>query len=127
MAWTWQQKGPVIDKENGLYLMKTPPPGRDNFWYSIKEIDSDKTVFSFECQSVEGKFFTEEEKLQYPGYGGWEHYSVARHSLTEEQKAIIEEALRAFSNNQGGFGLFKDGIPSKSLVTVKYVQRLEGY
>ncbi|MEV5022579.1 hypothetical protein MRBLMA1_002436 [Sphingobium sp. LMA1-1-1.1] len=127
MAWSWQEKGPVLDKENGLYLMKSPPPGRDNFWYSIKEIDTDKTVFSFECQSIGGEFFTDQEKLKYPGYGGWAHYLVARHTLTEEQMAIIEEALCASRNRHGGFGLFKDGIPSKALVTVKYVQYLEGY
>lgn len=131
MPWQFYPDFPAIsNREDGLY-MKQSSQGRDDFRYYIKRISDDHTILCFEYKAVDGRRLSDDEKATHPGFDYLLTYAVVERvfggTLTDDQKAMIESALPAWANGNGGYAVHEAGIGKRALVDIKYVFHLEGY
>lgn len=125
MVWSWHEKGPISDREAGLYLSKSNQ-GRDDFFFKIKTIDGDQVVITFEATPRAGRFLDDIEKEQHPGFSYKNIYMVAWNKNLIGKEKIIQSALQAFSNNLQGYSGYYNGEGIRSLVEIEYVDHIEG-
>lgn len=117
-----------VNRIDGLFIRKSGFQ-RDNFRFSIRQIDNGEVIFSFEARPHATSFleFDNDEKLLNGGHDEAFTWNVAKGELSDAQLVVIESALQAYSNRTGGYARFLDGVGRRALVNVELVDRSDGF